>query len=50
MLRNAGHRVTFELCAQSPPFAPLNAVCANFDFAPALSFVRKAAGLSDKAR
>jgi hypothetical protein len=46
----AGHRVTFELFAQSPPFAHLNAVYTNFDFEPALSFVRKAAGLSDKAR
>lgn len=46
----AGHRLTFELFAQSPPFAHLNAVYTNFDFEPALSFVRKAAGLSDKAR
>ncbi|MSP81377.1 MAG: 4-hydroxyphenylacetate 3-hydroxylase [Alphaproteobacteria bacterium] len=45
---NAGHKVTFELFAQSPPFAHLNAVYMNFDFQPALNFVKKAAGLSDR--
>ena len=44
----AGHRLTFELFAQSPPFAHLNAVYNNFDFAGPLDFVRKAAGLSDR--
>ena len=44
----AGHRLTFELFAQSPPFAHLNAVYTNFDFKPALDFVKRAAGLSDK--
>jgi 4-hydroxyphenylacetate 3-monooxygenase len=44
----AGHRVTFELFAQSAPFAHLNAVYNNFDFAPALRFTRHAAGLSDR--
>ncbi len=44
----AGHRVTFELFAQSPPFAHLNAVYMNFDFQPALNFVKKAAGLGDR--
>ncbi len=44
----AGHRITFELFAQSPPFAHLNAVYNNFDFSGPLDFVRKAAGLSDK--
>jgi 4-hydroxyphenylacetate 3-monooxygenase len=44
----AGHRVTFELFAQSPPFAHLNAVYNNFDFGSALRFVRQAAGLSDR--
>jgi 4-hydroxyphenylacetate 3-monooxygenase len=44
----AGHRLTFELFAQSPPFAHLNAVYTNFDFNPALAFVKRAAGLSDK--
>jgi 4-hydroxyphenylacetate 3-monooxygenase len=44
----AGHRLTFELFAQSPPFAHLNAVYMNFDFDEPLAFVKKAAGLSDK--
>jgi len=41
-----GHKVTFELFAQSPPFAHLAAVYRNFDFEGPLDFVRKAAGLS----
>jgi 4-hydroxyphenylacetate 3-monooxygenase len=44
----AGHRVTFELFAQSAPFAHLAAVYNNFDFAAPLGFVRKAAGLSER--
>jgi 4-hydroxyphenylacetate 3-monooxygenase len=44
----AGHRLTFELFAQSPPYAHLNAVYMNFDFDGALRFVKKAAGLSDR--
>ncbi len=44
----AGHRLTFQLFAQSPPFAHLNAVYNNFDFSGPLDFVRNAAGLSDK--
>jgi 4-hydroxyphenylacetate 3-monooxygenase len=44
----AGHRLTFELFAQSPPFAHLNAVYTNFDFKGPLAFVKQAAGLSDK--
>ncbi|MFN0041955.1 MAG: 4-hydroxyphenylacetate 3-hydroxylase family protein [Alphaproteobacteria bacterium] len=44
----AGHRVTFQLFAQSPPFAHLNAVYNNFDFSNPLEFVRKAAGLSER--
>lgn len=44
----AGHRVTFELFAQAPPFAHLAAVYHNFDFSGPLDFVRKAAGLSEK--
>ena len=44
----AGHRLTFELFAQSPPFAHLNAVYNNFDFSGPLEFVRKSAGLSDR--
>jgi 4-hydroxyphenylacetate 3-monooxygenase len=44
----AGHRVTFELFAQSAPFAHLNAVFNNFDFDAALRFTQRAAGLSDR--
>ncbi|SLN64440.1 4-hydroxyphenylacetate 3-hydroxylase family protein [Oceanibacterium hippocampi] len=44
----AGHRLTFELFAQSPPFAHLNAVYNNFDFSGPLDFVRRSADLSDR--
>ncbi|MGH6894095.1 MAG: 4-hydroxyphenylacetate 3-hydroxylase family protein [Dongiaceae bacterium] len=44
----AGHRLTFQLFAQSPPFAHLGAVYRNFDWDGSLDFVRKSAGLSDK--
>ncbi len=44
----AGHRVTFELFAQSPPFAHLNAVFNSFDFRGPLDFAHRAAGLSDR--
>ena len=44
----AGHRLTFQLFAQSPPFAHLGAVYNNFDFSGPLEFVRKAAGLSER--
>ncbi len=44
----AGHRLTFELFAQSPPFAHLNAVYNNFDFSGPLEFVKHSAGLSDR--
>ncbi|MCP4328602.1 MAG: 4-hydroxyphenylacetate 3-hydroxylase [Alphaproteobacteria bacterium] len=43
----AGHRLTFQLFAQSPPFAHLNAVYNNFDFSVPLEFVKKSAHLSD---
>jgi 4-hydroxyphenylacetate 3-monooxygenase len=43
----AGHRLTFQLFAQSPPFAHLAAVYRNFDWDGPLDFVRKAAHLSD---
>ena len=43
----AGHMVTFELFAQSPPFAHLNAVYMNFDPSNALQMVKNAANLSD---
>ncbi len=43
----AGHRLTFQLFAQSPPFAQSNALYRNFDFSGPLDLVRKAADLSD---
>jgi len=43
----AGHRLTFKLFAQSPPFAHLGAVYRNFDFDGPLQFVRESAGLSE---
>src|SRR5437763_10686551 len=42
----AGHRLTFQLFAQSPPFANLAAVYRNFDWEAPLRFVHKSAGLS----
>ena len=44
----AGHRLTFELFAQSPPYAHLNALYNHFDFSGPLEFVKHAAGLSDR--
>jgi len=44
----AGHKVTFQLFAQSPPFAHLGAVYRNFDFTGPMEFVKKSAGLSDR--
>ena len=44
----AGHKVTFQLFAQSPPFAHLNTVYNNFNFEGPLGFVKHAAGLSDR--
>ena len=48
-LRLRGHRLTFQLFAQSPPFAHLLAVYNNYDFSGPLELVRKAAGLSEHA-
>ena len=44
----AGHRLTFQLFAQSPPFAHLGAVYRNFDFDRSLEIVQASAGLSDR--
>jgi 4-hydroxyphenylacetate 3-monooxygenase len=44
----AGHRLTFQLFAQSPPFAHLAAAYHNFGWSNALDFVRDAAGLSPR--
>jgi 4-hydroxyphenylacetate 3-monooxygenase len=44
----AGHRLTFQLFAQAPPFAHLAAVYRSFDWEGPLDFVRKSAGLSER--
>ena len=44
----AGHRLTFQLFAQSPPFAHLAAVYRAFDFDTPLREVGHAAGLSER--
>ncbi len=44
----AGHRLTFQLFAQSPPFAHLAAVYRTFDWNGPLKFSHKAAGLSER--
>ncbi|MEE8445944.1 MAG: 4-hydroxyphenylacetate 3-hydroxylase C-terminal domain-containing protein, partial [Alphaproteobacteria bacterium] len=44
----AGHRLTFQLFAQAPPFAHLAAVYRNFDFDGPVEFVRQSAGISDR--
>ncbi len=44
----AGHRLTFQLFAQSPPFSHLLAVYNNYDFEPAVRLVEQAAGLAEK--
>jgi 4-hydroxyphenylacetate 3-monooxygenase len=43
----AGHRLTFQLFAQSPPFAHLAAVYRTFGWDGPLDFVKSAADLSD---
>jgi 4-hydroxyphenylacetate 3-hydroxylase C terminal len=42
---HAGHRLTFQLFAQSPAFAHLLAVYNNYDFEGAADLVRRYAGL-----
>jgi 4-hydroxyphenylacetate 3-monooxygenase len=44
----AGHRLTFQLFAQSPPFAHLAAVYRNFDWDEPLRFTKESANLSDR--
>jgi 4-hydroxyphenylacetate 3-monooxygenase len=46
----AGHRLTFQLFAQSAPFAQIGAVYRNFDWEATLDFVQKSANLSDNVR
>ena len=43
----AGHRLTFQLFAQSPPFANLAAVYRSFNWDETLKMVKEAARLSD---
>jgi 4-hydroxyphenylacetate 3-monooxygenase len=45
-----GHRLTFQLFAQSAPFAQMGAVYRNFDWEATLDFVQKSANLSDNVR
>jgi 4-hydroxyphenylacetate 3-monooxygenase len=44
----AGHRLTFQLFAQSPPFAHLAAVYRSFDWNEPLRFTKESANLSDQ--
>jgi 4-hydroxyphenylacetate 3-monooxygenase len=44
----AGHRLTFQLFAQSPPFSHLLAVYNNYDFQRPLQLVEDAAGLVEE--
>jgi 4-hydroxyphenylacetate 3-monooxygenase len=44
----AGHRLTFQLFAQAPPFAQSAAVYRNFDWDGPLKFAEKAGGLSPR--
>jgi 4-hydroxyphenylacetate 3-monooxygenase len=44
----AGHRLTFQLFAQSPPYAHLAAVYRNFDWNGPLGFAGRSAGLSER--
>ena len=43
----AGHRLSFQLFAQSPPHTHLAAVYQNFDWDGPMAFVKHAADLSD---
>jgi 4-hydroxyphenylacetate 3-monooxygenase len=45
----AGHRLTFQLFAQSPPFAHLLAVYNNYDFSGPLDILRRSAGMREDA-
>jgi 4-hydroxyphenylacetate 3-monooxygenase len=46
----AGHRLTFQLFAQSPPFSHLLAVYNNYDFEPAVERMARSAGLDAPSR
>ncbi len=44
----AGHRLTFQLFAQAPPFAQSAAVYRTFDWDSTLQLAQKAGGMSDR--
>lgn len=46
----AGHRLAFQMFAQSPRFNQMAAVYRNFDWDGPLDFVKKSADLSDRVR
>ncbi|HEY9242702.1 MAG TPA: 4-hydroxyphenylacetate 3-hydroxylase N-terminal domain-containing protein [Streptosporangiaceae bacterium] len=46
----AGHRLTFQLFAQSPPFSHLLAVYNNYDFSGPLDLVARYSGVADSVR
>jgi 4-hydroxyphenylacetate 3-monooxygenase len=46
----AGHRLTFQLFAQSPPFSHLLAVYNNYDFSGPLDVVSRYSGVADEVR
>src|SRR6201986_3462888 len=46
----AGHRLTFQLFAQSPPFSHLLAVYNNYDFGPAVERMARSSGIEDPLR
>jgi 4-hydroxyphenylacetate 3-monooxygenase len=46
----AGHRLTFQLFAQSPPFSHLLAVYNNYDFSGPLDLVSRYSGVADSGR
>ena len=46
----AGHRLTFQLFAQSPPFSHLLAVYNNYDFSGPLDVVARYSGVADAVR
>ncbi len=47
---DAGHRLSFRLFAQSPPYADLAALDRHFDWAGTLRVVHQSAGRSGRAR
>jgi len=46
----AGHRLTFQLFAQSPPFSHLLAVYNNYDFSGPLDLVARYSEVADEVR